>query len=91
MSGTDYTKKAENGNTACERDEGVRAGQGAAYRPRLWLYELRYLYKSRAERFLLAGSLIILAFSWCGMGYLAAMYERPAAIEFCLNSMPAPS
>lgn len=91
MSGTDYTKKAEKGNTACEEGEGARAGRKAGNRLRLWLYELRYLYKSRAERFLLAASLVILAFSWCGMGYLAAMYERPAAIEFCPNSMPAPS
>ena len=75
MSGTDYTKKAENGNTAVPKG---RSGPLA-----IWWYELVFLYKGRAEKVLLALSFLFLAFSWVGIAYLASVFERPAEIIHC--------
>jgi hypothetical protein len=72
MSGTDYTKKAINGNS---REESNRLA--------IWWYELVFLYKSRAEKWLMAIVLIVLAFSWVGMAYLAKVFETPADIVEC--------
>ncbi len=72
MSGTDYTKKAANGNSR---------------RLAIWWYELVFLYRGRAEKWLMAIILIMMAFSWVGMAYLAAVFEAPAPIVHC-NDQP---
>ncbi len=89
MSGTDYTKKAINGNSAkggagdgVLSVKGTRTVRGLS----VWWYELTFLYRSRAEKWLLGVMLAVLALSCIEMAYLASVFEAPAPIIQCSGS-----
>ncbi len=86
MSGTDYTKKAINGNSAeGEAGDGVLSMRGgkAVRGMSVWWYELAFLYRSRAEKWLLGIMVAVLALSCVQMAYLASVFQAPAPIIQC--------
>ncbi len=80
MSGTDYTKKGEIGNSDLGTEVRDRASCG---RIAVLLYDLAFLYRGRGEKLVMAAICVMLAVSAGCLAFLAAVFERPAPIFHC--------
>lgn len=80
MSGTDYTKKGEIGNS--DSGPGAR-GTAPGGRIAVLMYDLAFLYRGRGEKLMMAAICVMLAVSAACLAFLAAVFERPAPIFHC--------